>query len=264
MQAQQCLAQPREAVRPQFDKLKQSIIAYIYFVNKTTLPCWSRLTYFISQVGRPLWEFSYLFPDDRSYFHNIQPHKTITNTCISTESKGTTGHWLRPEVKSYSKVMEVMGTCLQQLAATPDLFIYFLPLNSWAGKSSSISDTFCSPSTLLLDPTMNFTASELWTSEIWGLIVVGIHNSIAKRSSYLLIQPSAYVPKGVHSPSQLFGDDTVRRVPITNLAWIPSAGSHCSPRHKVASSLQHAPHCTVSSTTCLENRMSPGTDASWV
>lgn len=31
----------------------------------------------------------------------------------------------------------------------------------------------------------NFTASELWTSEIWGLPVVGRHG-IAKRSSYLL------------------------------------------------------------------------------
>lgn len=76
-------------------------IAYIYFVNKTTLLCWSRLTYFISLVRTPLWELAYLFHEDRSYFPNIRPHKTVANMCISTKSKGMTGHWLRPEVKSH-------------------------------------------------------------------------------------------------------------------------------------------------------------------
>lgn len=68
---------------------------------------------------------------------------------------------------------------------------------------------------------MNFAAGELWTSDLRASCSGYAQHSYEKFIS--AIQPPAHIPKCVCSPLLLIEDSRVRRVPITNLALIPSA-----------------------------------------
>lgn len=78
--------------------------------------------------------------------------------CISIGSRGTTRHWLRLEAD-----MQQSGGNHGHLSLASEknqVMLTFSQLLSWQ-KLMISSDIFHSPSTLLLDPRMNSTASEL-------------------------------------------------------------------------------------------------------